>query len=89
MIHDPRNREPVAEDQPQPLPQTWKRPDDGKSLPERDVEVPLQDAGHPDEGGQEQSNTPEPHKENPYSPDFKPQRERKPRTDADIDTDGG
>lgn len=28
-------------------------------------------------------------KENDYSPDFKPEREPKPETDADIDTQGG
>lgn len=47
MAHDPRvtTTEPDPADQPDPLPQTWKRPDDGKTLPERDVERPLQDAG--------------------------------------------
>ena len=28
-------------------------------------------------------------KDNEYSPDFKPEREPKPETDADIDTPGG
>ena len=28
-------------------------------------------------------------KENDYSPDFKPEREPKPETEADIDTQGG
>ncbi|ROM54356.1 hypothetical protein [Pseudomonas rhodesiae] len=28
-------------------------------------------------------------KDNDYSPDFKPEREPKPETDADIDTQGG
>lgn len=28
-------------------------------------------------------------KDNDYSPDFKPEREHKPETDADIDTQGG
>lgn len=28
-------------------------------------------------------------KENDYSPDFRPEREHKPETDADIDTQGG
>lgn len=28
-------------------------------------------------------------RDNEYSPDFKPEREPKPKTDADIDTQGG